>query len=223
MNCTNHDQALAVATCASCGRSLCEACALRLKGKVSCKQCLEAADLQSSTTAKQRKSPGLAAVFSIIPGIGQVYIGYYTAGFINFLVVAGTIAVLSSTGDPEGLAPFLGCFLSFFWIFNMIDAWRKAKLYNQYMIGEFEEKLPTDSPLFGGVALLILGLLLTLEITFDVDVEIFENIWPIGVIAAGAFMIWRYVRARGEATGPAHRPSLRDASPGDVDSPTEEP
>ena len=46
--------------------------------------------------AANRKSPLVATLLSCMPGLGQIYVGYYQQGFINMLVVASTIAILSS-------------------------------------------------------------------------------------------------------------------------------
>ena len=59
-----------------------------------------------------RKSPGLASVLSALPGIGQVYVGYYKLGFIHNIVFALTIASLGFGAGP--LIPFLSIFLTFF-------------------------------------------------------------------------------------------------------------
>ena len=36
------------------------------------------------------KSPALAAILSMMPGLGQVYIGYYQRGFVHILVIASS-------------------------------------------------------------------------------------------------------------------------------------
>ena len=41
-----------------------------------------------------RRSPFLATVLSIVPGLGQVYIGYYQLGFIHAIVVAAVVLLL---------------------------------------------------------------------------------------------------------------------------------
>ena len=38
---------------------------------------------------QRRKSPTLAALLSLMPGLGQVYVGYYQQGFIDIAVAAG--------------------------------------------------------------------------------------------------------------------------------------
>lgn len=151
-----------------------------------------------------RKSPFLAGFLSMFPGLGQVYVGYYIHGFVVMLIFASTIAV-ASTGSAPGLEPLLGIFLAFFWFFNIIDASRKAGAYNRSAMGEKDTVVLTDSPLVGGSILLGLGILLTLRVTFDIDFEFLENIWPLGLVLGGGYLIWRYRRTQRELQ--SHRPN----------------
>jgi hypothetical protein len=197
MNCVNHDQTAAMAACAVCGRPLCAECAIHVQGRVTCKPCLEAPQQRLAPTESLRKSPGLAAILSMLPGLGQVYVGYYIAGFIHVAVV-GMIITLLSRNTFHGHEPFLGLFLAFFWIFNMIDAARRANHYNRHLLGTSERKLPTDSPLVAGIVLLILGILLTLEITFDLELNFLDTTWPLGLLLAAGYMLWKYAKTRRE-------------------------
>ncbi|MCK4415339.1 MAG: hypothetical protein KAY32_17530 [Candidatus Eisenbacteria sp.] len=198
MNCTNHEQIPAVAVCSRCSQPLCRDCAIHWQDSVVCKRCLEGKEGQKEQSAQEhappmRKSPVLAGFLSLLPGAGQVYVGYYLAGFIYLLIVAMTISGLER--GPE-LGPFLGIFLTFFWTFNIIDAVRKAQNYNRYALGEEIEKGPTDSPLVGGIILIVIGLILTLEITFGIQLDFMEIIWPLGVLGGGIYLIIRYFHTR---------------------------
>lgn len=146
---------------------------------------------------KMRKSPGLAGLLSLMPGIGQIYIGYYTAGFTNIAVVAITISILES-GSARNFEPFFGLFLAFFWVFNIVDAVRKAKLYNLSVAGEQPERAPTDSPLVGGVLLIIVGLIMTLHVTLGLSMDWLEDFWPLLLLGFGVYLIWKYRRTRSE-------------------------
>jgi len=73
----------------------------------------------------ERKSPLTATLLSCMPGLGQVYVGYYQRGFVNIAVAAGVIFLLNQYELRE-FQPLLGVFLPFFWIYNMIDAARCA-------------------------------------------------------------------------------------------------
>jgi hypothetical protein len=146
-----------------------------------------------------KKSPFLAGLLSVMPGLGQVYVGYYVSGFVNILVVAGTIAVLNSMEHHHSdMEAFFGLFLGFFWLFNVVDATRKASLYNLYQTGERPEKLPTDSPLVGGAILLLVGLLFTLKFTLGLDMDWLQHVWPLGLVLGGAYLIWKYRRMQRE-------------------------
>jgi hypothetical protein len=145
----------------------------------------------------QRKSPITATILSCLPGLGQVYVGYYQQGFINILVVASTIAFLSSNA-VRGMEPFFGVFLAFFWIFNMIDANRRAHHYNRAMAGLGGEDVPDDfklpkggGSLFGGVALVVIGIIFILDLNFDVSMAWIEDWWPVVLVAFGANLIYK--------------------------------
>ena len=122
MNCANHVETAAVTTCSQCKKSLCGDCSIHWHGEVVCKSCLETQGVDREKGNPMRKSPALAAWLSLMPGLGQIYVGYYKAGFITILVVVSIIMLLARSGDSVG--PFLGSFLAFFWVFNMIDAHR---------------------------------------------------------------------------------------------------
>ena len=125
-----------------------------------------------------RKSPLVAALLSCMPGLGQIYVGYYQQGFINMFVVAGTIATLASS-FMQGAEPFFGVFLSFFWIFQMIDANRRAHHYNRVMAG------------LGGGVLVILGILFIMDLNFDVSMQWVENWWPLILVLVGVNLIFK--------------------------------
>src|SRR5512135_301327 len=61
----------------------------------------------------RRKSPALAFILSGMPGLGQVYVGYYQQGFAHVLVVTTLILLLASR-SIHALAPAFGFFLAFF-------------------------------------------------------------------------------------------------------------
>ena len=153
----------------------------------------------------RRKSPVLAALMSIMPGLGQVYIGYYTQGFINILVVASLITILNR--DIRGLEPLAGIFLPFFWLYNIVDAARKATLYNQALLGIGPGELPDESrgsmgreALVGGSALILIGLILFLHTRFGWSLEWLERWWPIALVIVGAYLIlMTYLESKKEA------------------------
>lgn len=144
------------------------------------------------------KSPVLATILSLMPGVGQVYVGYYPQGFTNILVVSGTITLLAM--GMGSLQPLLGVFLAFFWIYNMIDANRRAHHYNRALDGLGGEVPPEDFTMPGlrgstplGVVLIVAGVLFFLHSKFDVSMAWLEEWWPLGMVATG---VWLFVKGR---------------------------
>jgi TM2 domain-containing membrane protein YozV len=163
----------------------------------------------------RRKSPLLAMILSAMPGLGQVYVGYYNQGFVNMVVCGGTIFLLSVSGHHysdalRAFQPFLGFFLAFYWLYNMVDAYRRATFYNQALAGlgpvEFPEdmKLPkAQGSMAGGVALILIGLLLFANTALGMSLDWLEQWWPMGLVLLGAWLVYRSVFEKRAAGAPA--------------------
>jgi TM2 domain-containing membrane protein YozV len=154
----------------------------------------------------RRKSPVLASVLSaVMPGLGQIYLGYYVRGFSHALVFICTITALASS-RIHGLEPFFGVFLAFFYLYNIIDAGRRAMIHNQALAGmdpgamPEDFKMPGGGSLAGGIALIVLGGLLLLNTHFDVSLEWLEDWWPAGLIIMGAWLAWKAMREKQRRT-----------------------
>ncbi len=142
----------------------------------------------------RRKSPFLASFLSLMPGLGQIYVGYYQAGFVHPLV-AGTIIVLLAQGEMRGFEPFLGFFLAFFWLYNIIDAGRRAAYYNQVLEGDNQVELPKGflapggGSLTGGMFLIIIGGMLLANTALDISLDWVEDWWPLAPILFGVYLV----------------------------------
>ncbi len=152
----------------------------------------------------RRKSPALASVMSLVPGLGQVYVGYYLRGFMHLLAVAGTIAILAEGDIPDIMYPLLGLFLPFFWLYNVVDAGRRAALYNAYLEGMSPDELPRDTPmpgsgsLGGGIALIVVGSILLIHTLGDFSLVWLEYWWPVIPILIGVYLVARGILDRSE-------------------------
>jgi len=147
-----------------------------------------------------RKSPVMATLLSLMPGLGQIYVGYYQQGFINIFIVAGTISILSSS-IMRGAEPFFGVFLAFFWIYQMIDANRRAQHYNKVMAGQGGEQVPegfemptTKGSVMGGAILILIGILFILDLNFDVSMQWVENWWPLILVLVGVNLVFKAMK-----------------------------
>jgi hypothetical protein len=144
----------------------------------------------------RRKSPVLALVLSMMPGLGQVYVGYYQQGFTNVLVAASIIAVLSSN-LAGGSEAFLGIFLAFFWLYNVVDAWRRATFYNNALAGIGPAAMPEDftapgsrGTLAGGAALVLVGVIALSHTLFGMSLDWLEKWWPLALIGVGGWLAY---------------------------------
>lgn len=148
------------------------------------------------------KRPWWAAIFSLVPGLGQVYVGYTQLGFVHALVV-GACIMLMATLQSEPLIPLVSIFLLFFWLYNVVDAYRRAKLYNEARAGRLDLELPLGLPaasfrgsLLGGGVLMALGVLLLLNTLFGLSLAWIEDWWPLSLVVGGAYLFVMALRDR---------------------------
>jgi len=141
------------------------------------------------------KSPVLATWFSVMPGMGQVYVGYYQKGFSYLATVAVVIALLNLR-LPDAMYAMLGIFLGFFWIFNMIDAHRRANHFNRALAGMQDSALPEEFDMPSrigsvplGVVLVVVGGLIILDLNFNVSLVWLEDWWPLALVGFGGWLI----------------------------------
>ena len=136
-------------------------------------------------------------VLSSMPGLGQIYVGFYQQGFLNVIVVASIIAILNFN-VPEYMEALLGFFLAFYWLYNIVDAGRRAALYNQALTGMTDTPIPAEfkpltekGSMVGGAALVLLGLFFLAHTRFGMPLEWLEQWWPGALVLAGLFLIYQ--------------------------------
>ncbi len=149
-----------------------------------------------------RKNPALAALLSAVPGMGNIYNGLYLRGITFFLVVA-TLIVITTRGHDLFLMAIV-----FFWIFNVLDAYRQATLINY---GYAQDLGLLDLPrhprasqggLVAGVLLTLIGLFAVCDRYFDIRLDWIFDLWPFALVVAGLWLIWSTIQDRRRA-GPA--------------------
>jgi hypothetical protein len=147
-----------------------------------------------------QKNPGLAALLSFFPGMGNIYNGLYVRGLTFFLVILSLIGITSRGGND-----LFGFAIAFFWIFNVIDAYRQATLINY---GYAQDLGLVDLPrhprasqggVAAGVLLFFIGLFALLERYFDIRLDWLFDLWPFGLVVLGGWMIWASLRERRRA------------------------
>ncbi|MBM3286600.1 MAG: hypothetical protein FJY88_04525 [Candidatus Eisenbacteria bacterium] len=151
---------------------------------------------------RRRKRPAIAGLLSLLPGLGQVYVGYYRRGFIHTLVAAAVITVLSSKQAP-GMTPLFGMFLTFFWLYSIIDAVRLANLYNDALAGLGPDDLRHElvlmgnrGSILGGSALILGGFLYLLHRVFGVPMDWLKDWWPAVPVGFGIYLLVQGLREK---------------------------
>ncbi len=154
----------------------------------------------------RKKVTILAMILSLMPGLGQIYVGFYQQGFVNIVVVTSIITLLSF-GVPHYLEPTLGLFLAFFWLFNIVDAGRRSAFYNQVLAGISQAELPEDfmagkgmRSLAGGVALILVGLVCLSHTKFGVPMDWLEYWWPMGLVIMGGYLLYQSLKEKKKST-----------------------
>ncbi len=146
----------------------------------------------------------MAAILSAAPGLGQIYIGYYTRGFLMAAVFLMLLVVANNA--PRGLEPIPGMATFFFWLFNVIDAGRLAALYNHAATGTEIIELPEDfqmpatgGSIVGGAMLVLFGLVALSNTLFGFSLHWIESWWPVFPLAVGAYLLVRGVQDHSKA------------------------
>ena len=140
-------------------------------------------------------------MMSIVPGLGQVYTGYYQQGFISVIVIAGLISLLAYDGIDGNFKPFLAFFMVFYWLYNMVDAYRKSTFYNQALAGLGPLDIPEGDQLpgmrgslVGGVLLIIVGGVALGYTRFGLPIEWIQRWWPVSMILMGAYLLYQAIK-----------------------------
>jgi hypothetical protein len=148
------------------------------------------------------KSVVLACILSGLPGLGQIYVGYYQRGFVHAIVV-GALLALANAQKLGGLQPLVVMFLVFFWLYNVIDAGRRADLYNQTLAGTESIEMPQDfkmpgigGSIFGGLLLIAGSAIILAHTRFDVPLEWLEQWWPAAGVLLGIYLLVKGIMDR---------------------------
>ncbi|HTL97844.1 MAG TPA: hypothetical protein VL181_03465 [Holophagaceae bacterium] len=148
------------------------------------------------------KSPILAGLLSLMPGLGQAYLGFTRLAFIHGLSAAAFIALMSSN-RLGGLEPFVGVLMTFFWLYNLVDAHRRALLVNDLVLRTEQPELPdglgqlSSAARIGfGLAFLAFGTMSLLSTRFGVSFEWLLKWWPAAFILLGLWLMVKALRDR---------------------------
>ena len=157
----------------------------------------------------RRKRLLYAGVLALMPGLGHIYVGYYRQAFQNVFVICFAILLLSS-GAVDGIEPPIALFMAFYWLYNVVDAVRRASLYNQALAGLRAMDVPDDLPsplpvrfasLGGGIFFIVVGLILFSHTRLNWSLDWVADWWPMGLVALGGWLVYEDMKLRAEKKG----------------------
>ena len=144
----------------------------------------------------------ISVILALFPGLGHIYNGLYQRGIVLFLLAVGSIYLATEEG-------VMGMVVAFVWLFNIIDAYRQASLIERGFATDLglqdAPKPPANGQLglLAGAGLFIIGFLALLDYTFGYDIDRVWEYWPLGLLAAGAWLMIgayrQWLRNRDEA------------------------
>ena len=148
------------------------------------------------------KSPVFAAILSLMPGLGQIYLGFTRLGFAHGLSAAVLVGLMAS--NRLGLLePLVGFGMGFFWLYNVVDAHRRALLLNEALMRLEPSEVPDDlgalpvgARLALGLGLILVGGLSFLSRFFGISFAFLLDWWPLALVALGIYLTLRAVKDR---------------------------
>lgn len=191
-------------TCAKCGRPIADGRRVEHRGAVYCLECVGRA-LNGEAAAPQpaRRSPAVAVILSLLPGLGQMYNRQMLKGvvvLVAFLVLASAAGSLPGWED-WGMRSALIVGL-YFW--NLFDAYWTAQRINRAELPEvtpaWEQRAESAATPAGGVVLIILGIVFLLN-NFGVAWLTFGRVWPAALLALGIWLLISFALSRRGAPG----------------------
>ncbi len=216
MTCVYHTRNPATVQCSRCARALCPACDHRIRGFPYCQDCIvtgvellqqqptHAAASAGAVAVQRKTSPLVAALLSIVPGLGAAYNGQTSKAIMHFTIFASFFQMATVT---DGVAFFILGALGM-WFYSIIDAYRTAQLMRAGLASGAEYDAITrrlyGNPLAWGATLVLLGIIFLLHTMFGIRLPVREFL-PIALVLIGIYMIFERTQRRrtNDATMPA--------------------
>lgn len=200
MKCVFHPTNPASARCSACERPLCPACDHRIKGIPCCQDCivigietLRRGGGGHRIVHQEEKSPLIALLLGLVPGVGAAYNGQNIKALTHFLAVVGLWVLADIFGMPLEIAFGFGS--AAFYFYSIYDAFQSAQhLRRGEDVREEDDRLKLflqqRMNLFGGL-LISVGALAMVDFWFP---HRLNRLWPVLLIIAGGYLIWSYYR-----------------------------
>ncbi len=189
MSCFYHPEKNEKNYCSQCNKPLCEDCCIESNGKILCKECVK--DEMKKIYVK-KKSPSVAAVLAICPGLGAIYNGQILKA-ITFILIFATLVGLQEYAHGLENAIF-GLMTAGFYVYMIIDSYNSARAINLGIKDSSTLSMERGS-IWAGALLLFIGIAMLLANFGVIDYEHIVKLWPIVFIVIGAKMIYKWKKS----------------------------
>ena len=179
--------------CRNCGKPLTPETWREVQGTFYCPDCL-AGFVQHGQAAAHPGKAALAGFIGIVPGLGAIYNGDFLKGAIHVVIFGLIISMISTDHAPGLFIPMLVA-----WILYMpFEAYQtaKAKLEGTKPAGVIDFSGGRHQT--GPVVLIVMGVLFLLNQYDLIDLDRIANLWPLGMIGLG---LWMLMKRRGPTNG----------------------
>jgi hypothetical protein len=211
MKCFTHPNTAAAARCASCQCGLCAACDHRIKGVPYCQDCIVAGieNLQRNINAgaaqarpgHESRSPLIAGLFGIVPGLGAAYNGQNVKSLAHFSLTVSLWQLADIFARNPAHPFFLGGVA--FYLYSIYDAVRAAQRARAGEDLRAEDEALKRSmrahTTTWGLLLLGVGVVTLFDLFFPYQLH---RYWPFLLILGGLYLL-RNFHARPSVQTPA--------------------
>ncbi|MGQ9495951.1 MAG: LiaI-LiaF-like domain-containing protein [Thermoanaerobaculaceae bacterium] len=150
---------------------------------------------QPPVTPERRKAPGLAVFFSLLPGLGHIYLGLHQQGIAFFAAFLASLW-LSDHADLSGAV------VAFMFFYAMIDAYQKAMQPTAGATPPRTANSERRANLTLGVFLVVTGTLVLYSNFYPLDLSFLADWWPLGLIILGIYLLAKDFLAKRQAHKP---------------------
>jgi len=213
MNCAFHPEVENAAFCIKCGKALCAQCVRQVQSSIYCESCLAESLGETTGTAGSASrpipplvqtagggSPEAAFLLGLIPGVGAIFNAEYFKAALHLLIFGTLVTAADHAGPGEALFALLAFGFYVYMPFEAFYTAKKRKLAREGInlitpFDSFNEQFG-DMELWGGIALVVMGVIFLLH-TFDIlPLEKIGRIWPVLLILAGIAFIRRFLKGK---------------------------
>ena len=194
LNCINHPEKEAVFNCELCGEGFCVECLIAVEEHRYCKKCIKEKIVSNKPVLiLEKKSKFWAFIFSVVPGVGYLYLGAMNRGLQTMALFFGSVFLASFIGFDQLMALVAPVVI----FYSIFDTQQLAKDINAGIPVEDKQILDLKNVTFNqgwvGYALIVIGGLALLNniMPFPFWMELRRILPAVIIIGLGVVILYR--------------------------------